>query len=457
MKNKTRAFILLMNEIHNNNIILYNMLEIYYKIFHLIYILISETVKFHFNNLTNSLIYKLPKNERLTLVKSITYKLEEMNIIYLKIFQSLCLRKNILYTNEKDYLLKYLDNVPYTSEEVDYKLLDLLESQYNIRLEDNEAINSGIIGIVFKGINGNDNNAKVVIKILKNDIENKLTNAFNEIEYLTYILSYIPYLKNLNLHKILLDNKEVLFDQVNFVKEVTNMQIFKFKNKNLPEYKIPYVYKEITNNHKNVIVMENIKGLTFNDIKDYNNYDKNEFGKLILKFGYISVLYNSAIHCDLHAGNLFFYKNNEDSGLPVYQLGIIDFGIVSYPCKESQNNFYNFFNNIQITKNYDNIYDKLKYFIESKTEINNTQIISLEEKIIYGIKKYAIKSEIVNFFNFLNKTLKTYNMNLTKEFNQIVLSIQVSESLTHILVENLEIEQVKVFKILTQINNLIQI
>ena len=48
-------------------------------------------------------------------------------------------------------------------------------------------------------------------------------------------------------------------------------------------------------------------------------------------------------------------------------------------------------------------------------------------------------------------------MNLTKEFNQIVLSIQVSESLTHILVENLEIEQVKVFKILTQINNLIQI
>ena len=45
---------------------------------------------------------------------------------------------------------------------------------------------------------------------------------------------------------------------------------------------------------------------------------------LILKFGYISVLYNSAIHCDLHSGNIFFYKNNENSNLPKYQLGLID-------------------------------------------------------------------------------------------------------------------------------------
>ena len=120
--------------------------------------------------------------------------------------------------------------------------------------------------------------------------------------------------------------------------------------------------------------MENITGLTINELEKYDDYDKNEFGKLILKFGYISVLYNSAIHCDLHSGNIFFYKNNESSNLPKYQLGLIDFGIVSFPSKESQEKFYNFFYNIEIAKNYDNIFEKLKYFIESKKKLTKIKL-----------------------------------------------------------------------------------
>ena len=217
-------------------------------------------------------------------------------------------RKNILYENEKEYLLKYIDNVPYKSEEVDYDLLDLIQSKYNIRLEESQPINSGIIAVVFKGIDGNANDSKVVIKILKNNIEKKLNAVFNEIEFLTSIFCYIPIINNINLYKLFLDNKESLFNQINFVKEVTNIEIFKFKNQNLPEYRIPYVYKNITNDYNNVIVMENIKGLTINDIKDFDLKVKDEFGKLYIKFGFISILYNSTIHNDLHAGNVFLYK-----------------------------------------------------------------------------------------------------------------------------------------------------
>ena len=454
---KTKAMLLLANQINNNNMQLYNNLIMFKRFCYLFYIFVSESIKFHFNNLINSLIYKLPKNERLTLVKSITYRLEDLNIVYVKVFQSLCLEKNILYEDEKEYLLKYTDNVPYKSEEVDYELLDLIESKYNIRLEDSQPINSGIVGVVFKGIDGNSNDSKVVIKILKNDIEKKLNAVFNEIEFITYIISFIPYFKNFSLNKLFLDNKESLLSQVDFLKEVTNIEIFRFKNQNLPEYRIPYVYKEITNIYNNVIIMENIKGLTINDVEKYDEYDKNEFGKLILKFGYISVLYNSAIHCDLHSGNIFFYKNNENSNLPKYQLGLIDFGIVSFPSKESQEKFYNFFYNIEIAKNYDNIFEKLKYFIEFKKEISKNEIIELEKKLIYGIKTYAEKTKIFQFFNFINKVLKSYNMCLTKEFNQTVLSIHISGSMTQTLVKDIHIEQVKVFEELTQINRLIEI
>jgi len=437
-----------------NNLILFKN-DLLYKIVtlrnisNLLYIFISEIVKFNIDNI----LYK--KNlDRIKLVKAITYKLEKKNIIYLKLFQSLCLEKNLLYENEKEYLLKYTDNVPYINEEINYELLNTLESKYNILLETNDPINSGIIGIVFKGFDKN-NNSNVIIKMLKTDIKQRLISVCNELKLLAYIVSYIPYLKNFNLYNLLLDNEEILLNQINFLQEASNIEIFKSKNSNIEEFKIPSVYKEITNDLKNIIVMEDIKGLTFKDIENFSEHDKNEFGKLILKFGYISVLYNSAVHCDLHAGNIFFYKNDLNPDLPLYQIGLIDFGIVSYPSKESQNNFYNFFYNTEIIKNFDNIFDKLKYFIKSKREINNLN--ELEEKLIYGLKKYAAKSEIVNFFNYLNKTLNAYNLSLTKEFNQIVLSLQIVGGLSNKLTKDLHIEQIKVFKDLTQANKLLEI
>jgi predicted unusual protein kinase regulating ubiquinone biosynthesis (AarF/ABC1/UbiB family) len=436
------------------------------RFLYLFYIFISESFKFYFNNLINSLIHKLPKSERLTLVKSITCKLEDLNIVYVKIFQSLCLEKDILYDNEKDYLLKYTDNVPYKSEEVDYELLDLIESIYNIRLEDAQPINSGIIGVVFKGLDGNANDSKVVIKILKNNIEKKLNAVFNEIEYLSYIISYVPFLNNLNLHKLFLDNKESLLNQVNFIKEVTNIEIFKFKNQNLPEYRIPYVYKEITNTYNNVIVMENIKGLTINNIENLDSYVKEEFAKLFTKFGFISILYNSAIHNDLHAGNVFFYINDENSGLPKYQLGLIDFGICCFPDKNNQNSYYYFFYEMNINNKFDDEYqfdELLSVIIEEKDKLinfknnNAKQYGYFREKLVNILKKYSNIDISSQFLIDLAVLFKKNNFNLSKEFNEICFGLKIIESFNSILSpDNKKIQNI-VMQELTQINKLIEI
>ena len=451
MRNKTKAFLLLINEIENNNNYLYNNLKMIGKLCYLFYIFISEFIKFKFNNFIYNL-YNLPILERLTLIKSITTKLEDLNIVYVKIFQSLCLQKDILYNNEKDYLLKYTDNVPYKSEEVNYELLDILESKYNIRLEDNEPINSGIIGIVFKGLDGNDNDSKVVIKILKNDIEAKLNAVFNEIEYLSYIISYIPFLNNLNLHKLFLDNKESLLNQVNFIKEVTNIEIFKFKNQNMPEYIIPYVYKEITNNYNNVIVMENIKGLTINDIENLDINIKEEFGELLMKFGFISILYNGAVHCDLHAGNIFFYINNENCGLPKYQLGLIDFGLCCYPNKNNQNYYYIFFNEFFYKKNFsnkENFSNVIKNIIHEKEYYDNISLKE-KEKLFLELEKCIVKSlekELeLTFISKISKIFKKYNLTFSSEFNQICLSLNSCQSLGKTLCNSVTNTQFKCMK-----------
>ena len=64
---------------------------------------------------------------------------------------------------------------------------------------------------------------------------------------------------------------------------------------------------------------------------------------------------------------------------------------------------------------------------------------------------------IALIFNYLNKTLNAYNLSLTKEFNQIVLSLQIVGGLSKKLTKDIHIEQIKVFKNLTQANKLLEI
>ena len=369
---------------------IFNCIKLYMRILHILFILIVRYIEFTWNNF----ILYLKNNEpekRLELIKNITKKLEEVNIVYIKVFQSLCLNDNILNDEEKDYLLKYTDNVPFLSSDINYEILDTLESKYNIRLDIQEPLNSGIVSVAYKGIYMNDNN-KVVVKILKNNIKQRLENVFEEIEFLLKLMNIIPYIKNFNLKKTLLDNKDLLLEQTDFKNEANNIEVFRNININNKEFVFPKCYLDITQEYNNVIVMENIKGLTYTDIKNYDDVIKQEFGKLLLKFGLISILYNSAIHCDVHPGNLFFYINEENSNKPKYQLGYIDFGIVSFPSRETQNYYYKFFKNIQLDKEYDKIMEVIGAIIEEKNKFSNLSVLEkneIKEQIISILTKYA--------------------------------------------------------------------
>ena len=440
---------------------IFNCIKLYMRIFHILFILIQSYIEFNWNNF----ILYLKNNEpekRLELIKNITKKLEEINIVYIKIFQSLCLNENILYDEEKDYLLKYTDNVPFLSTDINYEILDTLESKYNIRLDIQEPLNSGIVSVAFKGIYMNDNN-KVVVKILKNNIKQRLENVFEEIEFLLKLMNIIPYIKNFNLKKTLLDNKDLLLEQTNFKNEANNIEVFRNININNEEFVFPKCYLDITEEYNNVIVMENIKGLTYNDIKNYDDVIKQEFGKLLLKFGLISILYNSAVHCDVHPGNLFFYINEENSNKPKYQLGHIDFGIVCFPSRENQNYYYKFFKNIQIDKEYDKINEVLGAIIEEKNKFENFSVLEknkLKEQIISILTKYASNEnfDFKLFFN-LSLVLNNYGLSFSKEFNQLCLCIQVVNALGESLCkkENLKKFQDEIMESFNQINKLIEI
>ena len=83
-------------------------------------------------------------------IVSITNKLIQINILYVKIFQAFALNNNIIDNKINNTLTRFVDNAPWTNKEIDYNLLSILEEDI-IFEKPLTPINSGMISLVFKG------------------------------------------------------------------------------------------------------------------------------------------------------------------------------------------------------------------------------------------------------------------------------------------------------------------
>ena len=445
----------------------FDMLYIYLRIAKLLILVLCEFIKFNNKKCINYLC-NIP-TYRLELIKKISRKLEQENIVYVKVFQALCLDKDLLTNDEQDYLLKYTDNVPYKTNEIDYELLDKLEREFSITLKTKVPINCGIVGLVFDGYDSCNN--KVIIKMLKKDILRRFTYVFDEMLYISYMCKFIPYIRSLKITKLLLDNEQILLNQMDFIKEVEAIEIFTKKYKNNKEYVFPKVYREITEKYNKLLVMENISGLKIKDIENMSENVKEEFAYLVNKFGIVGILYHSVIHCDLHSGNVFFYINNDESPnyespnyespnyeSPKYKLGIIDFGICCFPNKENQNAYYTFFNDIYCNQNYCSLEKLLYTIIEEKELYNSFDVNQKKLFFIESVKclelntKDHISSQLLVD---LSKLFSKYNLNFTEEFNKVILSLHTANNFGKQLSKDLKTTQINVVTDLNKFNDLI--
>ena len=219
------------------------------------------------------------------------------------------------------------------------------------------------------------------------------------------------------------------------------------------------MFRDITDKYNNIIVMENIKGLTYSDIANIDPNIKDEFGRLFIKFGLIGTLYNSAIHNDLHSGNIFFYIN-ENKELPKYQIGIIDFGICSFPDRDNQNAYYIYFYDINYKRDYSKWDTIFKVIIDDKIlyeSMSLDQRLILKNKCMTVFDKYRDTDLDIKFVEKLNIVLKKYNMNFSKEFNQIIMGLHIINSLAKELCINYTQQQSEVINELNNINKLTEI
>ena len=268
-------------------------------------------------------------------IENLTEKLAAINILYVKVFQAIALNNSLIDDKLNNKLLKFTDNAPWNNSDIRFDELIEITNDNNIILTDGyeKPINSGMISLVFRGFK-KENGQKVIIKMKRNNIEEKLNDAIENLQTFMYILSFIPLIKKYQITEVVNKNIDIIRHQTNFFQEIDNMVKIKNNCRKLKYVKIPEVYPEITETYPDFIVMEFIEGNKISEIKeeDYEN-----FAKQVLKFGFVTTIIHGTTHGDLHGGNLLFIKDENDEKYK-YKIGVIDFGII-YELDEEYRNF----------------------------------------------------------------------------------------------------------------------
>ena len=431
------------------------------------YILSKETIRYKCNGYTY--------NEY---IKQLVLQMSRENIFFIKFFQAVCTTSHPLLTDDlAQYLNTFTDNAPYTDSEIDVESLERLINEYSIEIKTPFVpIKSGAISLIFEGTlkssSGQDQEGQeqgegekeesVIIKCKRVGIDDKIQDAIFNMNYLISFTRFVPHIKNLNIHDIYNENKQSIVDQLSFHKEVRNIELFysKWNKPGLDYIKIPKVYSEITQQIPNVIVMERIVGDTIYNI---DPEDKDRYAKLLAKFNFKSVFYDSMYHGDIHPGNVFFIKelkvksnasidddddsddcsdddnssNNNDFKKYKYKLGVIDFGIVGKFSREMQNTIFHLFKGLY-EKNHNAV---AHYIIDNLIEPRDALTNEKKNELIDIVSKYSeshFGKETHRFLDAediikINKILYGFGVQFSKEFCKIELSFAISDSVCKLL------------------------
>ena len=373
------------------------------------------------------IMYLIGRLDYVSFIKNIANYLAEINIFYVKFFQWFAFSIGNKLKNKEiyEFFINFKDNVKYTEEDIDYeslhKLIDRVNSENKvIKFDSMIPINSGSVALVFKAV---IDDKEVAIKLLRKNIGNKINELFVQVHFIIRIMNFFGAYCN-HLHKLMDDNKPVITEQCDFLKEVTNIELFYKKFKKTKYVIIPKVYKEYTINNPNVIVMDYIKG---ERLSTFDKDDFIQFQKLCYTFIITCCFFKDICHGDLHTGNIMFIKNT-DGDKAIYKIGIIDYGICSTLNIPEQNLTANIMKSIaQNQKN--NVMMYILNFImsdENNTITNEIKDLIIEEynKIINNIKCNSCTVTVTQYeFYILTTLIDKYNVYIAPKLSQQIYSI----------------------------------
>jgi len=375
--------------------------------------------------IVKNMSYLLWEKDTIKFMKKLCGDFERFNITYIKIIQGLAANSFLFTDEQREYLIDYTQQIPYTEEEMDIQLLKNLENDEITFYNDKEPINSGIVAIVYKGsYKGKD----VVIKVLKNNIEEKLKSALSDLDFITKIFDYIPFIRYLGLYNLFQVNQHNILNQVYFDKEVETLLEWKKFSDRIDNFTIPYCYEEFTEKYKNVIVMEFLESKSLISLTDE---EKSQYIYTLLTIIYTNAFFHGLGHCDLHAGNVLFQEDGK--------IALIDLGITYKLDRITQNSIFMFYKEGIINQNVEECLNELDNIIEPKgilDKLDKEKRYQLNKSVSELILIHFIqKPDFITFIYYSNKILGKYNLQLCKGFSEVIFSVSCGLNLSFALLD----------------------
>jgi predicted unusual protein kinase regulating ubiquinone biosynthesis (AarF/ABC1/UbiB family) len=245
------------------------------------------------------------------------------NVMFTKLLQSMAGIEN-MPDEINEIIKKNTDKVHYTDEEIDYKLLLKVVSDYKITLDSLVPINSGMVAIVFSGVNAEKQ--RVIVKIKRNNIRERIKDGYLQFSRIYNLISTIAYpfgyldeiLVNI---KSFIDSRDYILTQCNFDNEIEAIVMTKDTvDQYTKDILIPTIYNtEEDRTNTEFIIMDMIEGTTCYNVDE--KY-KEQACELIFRFTFITSYFSEIYHVDLHPGNIFCIPDGDKC-----KIGVIDFGM----------------------------------------------------------------------------------------------------------------------------------
>jgi predicted unusual protein kinase regulating ubiquinone biosynthesis (AarF/ABC1/UbiB family) len=239
------------------------------------------------------------------------------NVLLIKVFQSLS-SNQLLSPQVRELFRKQTDNAIHTDDDIDYKLLTQITSEYQICLDSPKPINAGMIAVVFKGtlISGE----KVAIKMKRRYIYERVATGHRDFvgiyNKLRIILRpfkrYYDILANL---QSFVDTGDYILSQCIFDDEISTMKQMWEDCRDTPKFIIPKVLNK-KDTDTDYIVMDFLEGT---DCFNVREEDKITYGTEFFRFIWHTLYITKYNHTDLHPGNVICMSDG--------RIGIIDFGM----------------------------------------------------------------------------------------------------------------------------------
>ncbi|HLF66244.1 MAG TPA: AarF/UbiB family protein, partial [Gammaproteobacteria bacterium] len=169
-----------------------------------------------------------------------------------------------------------------------------------------------------------ENGDEVVVKLLRPDIEKQIKQDIQLLALLARMLTVIsPTLKKLNIQNVVNEFKLITAKELDLQAEVANASQLARNMQSLDYVVIPQVYWPYT--RKNIAVFERIHAIRIADKERLKNsdIDLTLLAQRTLELFFTAVFEHNFFHADMHPGNIFIEKVDDE-----IKYILVDFGIM---------------------------------------------------------------------------------------------------------------------------------